>query len=451
MPLGVAYLLALLIFMSVVFLFLKRPIYEVMAISYVFVIIITRRFDMFWQYAIQPSKSGLFYTIVGFLALAHIFGETKVVEKIINFVIATVGRFRGGGGYVSLIASTFMAALSGTGPGNVAATGVFTIPAMKKTGFSSELAATVEMSCSSLGNMIPPSGIIVLCYGIYNTLYPDQISLANFWLVVWGIAIWFIAQRWLTLLGFCWYYKVDPIPEADRPPVGKSFLESWQALLIPVLIFGPIYLGAKMDTTVAARLGAAGARLFNTHTLLFTPGLAAAYGLFIARKSVKSINLKGIYEMLKSSVATVTPVAATIYIAFAISAVFGKLGMEQSVQQWFISMGLTRVSIAIILPIFCMFLGMVLPGSSQVAILGGALVAAFAAFGGNPLLIAATLPAITGAMEGMTPPLALCMYAAMGIADSKFKETAKLAYIWIGLHAVTAIIVLLGIVPILWM
>ena len=81
--------------------------------------------------------------------------------------------------------------------------------------------------------------------------------------------------------------------------------------------------------------------------------------------------------------------------------------------------------------------------------LGTTIIAIFAAAGGNPLLAAIMLPVITGAMEGMTPPLALCMYTAMGIAGSKFKETTINCLIWVGLHYAMAVICLLGILPIM--
>ena len=59
------------------------------------------------------------------------------------------------------------------------------------------------------------------------------------------------------------------------------------------------------------------------------------------------------------------------------------------------------------------------------------------------------LPAITGAMEGMTPPLAICMYTAMGIAGSKMKETTINCLIWVGIHYALSVLCLLGILPIL--
>ena len=207
-PIELLYLFALLITIVVVFVLLKRPIYEAMFIGYVVMILILGKGDKFIYYLIQPSTNTLFYAIVAFMSLAFIFGQTNVVDAIINFVLSIVGRFKGGAGFVSLIASTFMAALSGTGPGNVAATGVFTIPAMVRTGFPKELAATVEMSASSLGPMIPPSGTILLAFAALDTVFPGKYELSTFWMAVWGVGIWFILQRFITLYLFCRKYNL---------------------------------------------------------------------------------------------------------------------------------------------------------------------------------------------------------------------------------------------------
>ena len=59
------------------------------------------------------------------------------------------------------------------------------------------------------------------------------------------------------------------------------------------------------------------------------------------------------------------------------------------------------------------------------------------------------LPAITGAL-GMTPPLALCMYAAMGIAGSGMGETSRLALIWVFVHLLVAILIMAGLLPVLF-
>ena len=107
------------------------------------------------------------------------------------------------------------------------------------------------------------------------------------------------------------------------------------------------------------------------------------------------------------------------------------------------------VAIAFIVPFITAILGMVLPGSAQTKIFGTTIISVFAAAGGNPLLAAVMLPVITGAMEGMTPPLALCMYTAMGIAESDMKSTTKNCFIWVGIHYILAVVCLLGLLPIM--
>lgn len=159
------------------------------------------------------------------------------------------------------------------------------------------------------------------------------------------------------------------------------------------------------------------------------------------------MNLANLYERFKGSLEKVVPVAITIYLAYATAQVFSATEMNEVVQNWLVGMGLSRYTFAIVLPIIFMFLGMALPGSSQIAILGSAVIGAYAALGGNPVVMALLLPAMTGAMEGMTPPLALCMYTAMGIAGSGFWETTKLTFVWISFHLLLSMILLAGLLP----
>jgi C4-dicarboxylate transporter, DctM subunit len=448
-PVEVWYLTFLIFFIAILFVGLKRPVYECMIAGYVLVILMTGRYDLFLMGLIEPASSTLFYAILSFLLLAQVFGETKVVDKIIRVILASIGRVRGGGGYVSLFASTFMAALSGTGPGNVASTGVFTIPTMIRTGFPRALAATTEMSSSALGNIIPPSGIVLLTFGVYDNLYGGQLTLTQFWLLAWGVGILFFLQRWITLIGFCWYYKVEALPPEERPPLKESLRSGWMSLIIPLIIFLPLLLDNYFGGWIAQRLGSDGQAAFSRLVLVTTPGVAMIYSVMISPGKggfLKKMN--DVIFSLKRVAKKVAPVAFTIYVAYGISLVFNAIGMEESIQTWFVGMGLTRLSLAVILPLFTMFLGMVLPGSSQVAILGGALISTYAALGLNPLLIAAMLPALTGAMEGMTPPLALSMYVAMGIAESPFGETVKLAFVWISFHLLMTMVILAGWLPV---
>jgi len=453
MPVEIMYLVGLLVTIGIVFVVIKRPIYEAMFIAYLVMIVITGKYEKTLYYLLKTSTNTLFYAIVAFLVLAHIFGETNVVNSVINFILSIVGRIKGGAGYVSLIASTFMASLSGTGAGNVAATGVFTIPTMIKTGFPRFLAANVEMASSTMGCMIPPSGSILLAFAVLEGLYPGQYTLSTFWIVIWGIGIWFIVQRALTLIAFCKYYDVQPMPPEMIPSFKQTFKEGWKALLIPLVIFVPLFLDFKYNASFFTnRLGAAGAKSFSSCVILFTPGLAALYALIIARKDIPGgASLNNLFKMMKKAVKAIVPVSLTIFFAYSISFLYGDMNVGATMGKYIESMGMNTWQLALLIPFITALLGMIMPGSSQTAIFGAGLVGALAATGVNPLLAAAMLPAITGAMEGMTPPLALCMYTAMGISKSGLIETTKNCLVWVGIHFALSVVLLLGVLPILGM
>lgn len=452
MPVELLYLFVLLITIIVVFVFYKRPIYEAMFIGFVLMVLILGKQDKFLEYLLKPSTNTLFYAIVAFLTLAFIFSNTSAIDYVLDFIVAIVGRFRGGAGWVSLISSTFMAAMSGSGPGNVAADGVFTIPAMIRTGFPKALAATTEMAASSLGPMIPPSGTILLAFGVLDSLFPGKYELSAFWMAVWGVGIWFILQRALTLYWFIRAYDVQPMAKEEIPDIKETIKKGWKALLIPIMILLPMLLDFLLsDTLFTARLGEDGADALSDCVILFTPGITAIYTLIISRHEIEGgLKPSNLVKLFKKGVSSVVPVAATVYFAYCLSEVFNDVNIGATLGEYISSFNMSRLQLSIFFPLFTCFLGMFIPGSSQVAIFGVVIVSGLAAVGVNPLLAAAILPAITGSIEGMTPPLALGMYTAMGIAQSSMRETSIAALIWVFFHLITSILIIAGILPVLF-
>ena len=150
MPIEAWFIVALLAVIGVTFLVLKRPIYECMFYGYVLMVILTGEYASFFKHIEKTSTDTLFYSIIAFLVLAKILDATHAIDSVVNVIVAVFGRFRGGAAYTAVIGSTFMGALSGSGAGNVATTGVFTIPAMKKSGMPAHLAANIESACSTM-------------------------------------------------------------------------------------------------------------------------------------------------------------------------------------------------------------------------------------------------------------------------------------------------------------
>ena len=446
MVIEIWYILALLGIILITFLLLKRPIYECMFYGYVLMLLLTGEVDSFFTHIFKTSTDTLFYSIIAFLVLAKISDATKAIDSVVNVLTAIFGRIKGGAAYVAVISSTFMGALSGSGAGNVATTGVFTIPAMKKSGLPAHLAANVESSSSTMGNMIPPSGVILAALACYNEFSGAEMSQSAFWIASWGVALWFILQRVVTVFFFCRYYKVQPMDKSELPDLKVALKEGWKNLLLPVIILLPFILDNALKATFFTQRLGDGASNLSSCLLLFTPGVASVYALLVNKKNFK---IQELFGTMKKSVSGIVPVGATIFFAYCISNLFSSTDIGTGIGNVIASWNLSYVALAFLVPFITAVLGMVLPGSAQTKIFGSTIIAVFVAAGANPLLVAVMLPVITGAMEGMTPPLALCMYTAMGIAGSKMKETTLNCLVWVFLHYILSVVCLLGLLPIM--
>lgn len=432
------------------FLALKRPIYEGILVSFFVLLTITGKWGNLGDYLNTALSTSLLYSMMAFSAMAQILTKTKVIDNCVMIIVALLGRVPGGAGYAAVAASSFMGALSGSGPGNVMATGSITIPAMIKSGYPPELAANVESASSYLGNMIPPSANIVAALGAFLAVYPDsQITTGAFWSVCWGVSVWFILERFLQVFLFCRYYKIKAIPKEDVPDLAEAVKKGWSGLLLPVVILFPFVFDAVFNGTfLTDRLGAAGAKYFSSSLLIFVGGLSAVYGILIA-KNRNEMTPKAIVELFADHVKGLAPTVATCLFGYMIGALFADMNVSEQMQHVFRDLNMGYTALALVIPLMTCFLSMAIPGSSIVVMLGSGFISIFAAAGADPLLVAAMLPCICGVMGGITPPFALGMYAGMSIAKSDFAKTLKNDLWWVAAQYVLEVIVLLGWLPVI--
>ena len=432
------------------FMLLKRPVYEAVLISFIILLAITNSWKNVFSYIDSAISTSLLYSMTAFVAMSIILTKTKIIDSCIAVILSLLGRVPGGAGYVSIIASSFMGALSGSGPGNVMATGAITIPAMKKTGFPPELAANIVSNASYMGNMIPPSSNIVAALGAFTALYPaTKMTTGQFWIVLWGIALWFILHRVLMVFAFCKYYNVKAIPKEDLPSLRESLKTGWQGLLLPVIILLPFLLDYLFkDNFFTDRLGAAGAKYFSSSLLLFIPGVATIYTCLIT-KDKKTVTPHKIAKMFANGIKSISPAIAVCIFGYMIGALFADLNVAEEMQNFINGLNFSKFGLVVFICTITCFLGMVIPGSSLVVIFGPVFISTLAAVGVNPILAAAMLPCICGVMCGITPPLGLGMYAGMSLAESDFDKTFKNNLFWVFGQFFMEIIVLMGWLPII--
>lgn len=449
MPSAFLYLGIMLSVVIIWFMLLKRPVYEAILISFIVLLAVTNTWGEVWSYIDKSLSTSLLYSMTAFVAMSVIMTKTKTLDGCIAIILSLLGRVTGGAGYVSVIGSTFMGALSGSGPGNVMATGAITIPAMKKTGFPPELAANIESNASYMGNMIPPSSNIVAALGAFTALYPaSDMTMGQFWIVLWGVSFWFILQRILMVYLFCKYYKVKPMAKESLPDLKTVLKTGWQGLLLPVIILLPFLLDYLFkDTFFTARLGAAGAKSFSSSLLIFIPGIAAVYAVCIA-KDKNFLKPSKLADMFAKAVKTIAPAIAVCFVGYMVGALFASMDIAGEMEVFIESMKMGKLGMVVFICLFTCFLGMVIPGSSLIVIFGSVFVSVLASVGVDPLLAAAMLPCICGVMCGITPPLGLGMYAGMSLAESDFGKTFKNNLWWVAAQFIMEVVVLMGFLPI---
>jgi len=306
----------------------------------------------------------------------------------------------------------------------------------------------VEAHASTMGNMIPPAGMIAIAFAALDTLYPGQYTMSQFWILLWGIAIWFILQRILTLYLMCRYYKVAPMKKEDLPSLRKTLKQGWRAVFLPIIVFLPFFLTNTFADFFEARLGA-GASSFNSSILLFIPSLIVVCGIFLSGKeTIRKMTPKFIYKEICNGMMSVVPTSALVLFAYFVSNVFADIHVEEAIGQYISAMNLPLVALAFIIPLFMAVMGMLIPGSTQVKIFGGIVISVIAAAGGNPFMTAAMLPCICGAMHGVTPPYCTCIYVASGIAQAELKPALLNCVFWIVGHYLLSVVMLLCILPV---
>ena len=446
------YLGIMLAVICVWFLVLKRPVYEAVLLAFLVLLTVTGTWGNVLTYIDEGLSTSLLYSMVAFVAMSIILTKTKIVDSCIAVILSLIGRIRGGAGYTAVIASAFMGALSGSGPGNVMATGSLTIPAMKRSGFPSELAANIESNSSYMGNMIPPSSNIVAAMAAFTTFATGagiaEVSQGQFWIVLWGIAVWFIAQRLIMVWAFCKHYKVKPMTKEELPNLKETFKAGWQALLLPVIILLPFILDATLTNTFfTARLGADGAKALSKSVLLFVAGISSIYACLIV-KDKSTITPNKLAKMFADGVKSISPAIGVCVFGYMIGAMFEDLGVAEALGEVMSTWNFGKFGMVLAICAITCVMGMVVPGSSQVVIFGPVFIVLLNNVGVNPLLAAAMLPCICGVMCGITPPLGLGMYAGMTMAESDFSKTFKNNLWWVAAQFILQILILMGWLPV---
>lgn len=242
--------------------------------------------------AAEQILNGLFnsYVLLAvplFILAADLMNIGSLTDRLLNFCLVLVGRFRGGLGHVNVVANMIFAGMSGSAIADAVGIGRIIIGMMAKDGrYPVAYAAAITAAAAIIGPIIPPS-IPMVVYALVSDTSIGYLFLGG---VVPGVLLGVSFMIMNSILARRRNYPVEPpIPLREVPTIT---LNAIPALLLPVILLFGIYGGVMTPTEGAAA--------------------AAFYALFASTVLYRSVSWKQLYDALLSSSKATTSIGMLI-------------------------------------------------------------------------------------------------------------------------------------------
>lgn len=335
-----------------------------------------------------------------FILFGAVMNKSGMGKFFNDISLALAGHTKGGPAKVSVIASGLLGSINGSAVANVVTTGAFTIPLMKKTGYSAEFAGAVESSASVGGQLLPPvmGAAAFIMAEMLGVKYSEIIVCAAVPALLYYAGI--LVQVQLRA------YKngLVGIPKERLPKAGLIMKEQGH-LLIPILFL--LFMLFFSGTTV----------IFSAFYTIIVTVLVS-----MLRKSTR-MSFKDIVDSLAEGAKATVAVAIACACVGMIIGVSSKTGFGLNMANAIIALGGKSLFFTLVFSmITCMILGMGLPSIPAYIITATIAAPALAQLGVSEM--AAHLFAFYFAMfANITPPVALAAFAAAGLSGGNAVKT----------------------------
>jgi len=380
-------------------------------------------FQWFDQEAIFGIPIGV---SVDFIFLFVLFGallETAGGGKyFLDLAFAMVGKMRGGPAKAAILGSGMTGLISGSSIANTVTTGTFTIPIMKKTGFSKEKAGAIEVSSSVNGQIMPPvmgAAAFVMASFIGVTYY-EVVKHAFLPAIISYIALFYISHLEALKLG------LKGMEDSDVPNLKKTFLGGLHFLIpIFVLIYMLVFLRFTASysiffATITLILVNLVNRIFNKSN--FKAGLRIWFNETVVGFEKGALNMVG--------------VGIAIATAGVIVGAVGSTGLSTNLIIVIETIAKDNVVILLFLTIIlCLLLGMGLPTTANYVVVASLMATVLVDVGNAsgyifPLIAVHLFVFYFGLMADVTPPVGLASYAAAAISGGDPLKTGVQALLY---------------------
>jgi len=375
---------------------------------------------------------------VDFIFLFVLFGallETAGGGKyFLDLAFAMVGKMRGGPAKAAILGSGMTGLISGSSIANTVTTGTFTIPIMKKTGFSKEKAGAIEVSSSVNGQLMPPvmGAAAFVMASFLGVTYFEVVKHAFLPAIISYVALFYISHLEALKL------NLKGMDDADVPNLKKTFLSGLHFLIpIFVLVYMLVYL----------RFTASYSIFFATIALIIVN-----FGYILFKNQDFKVAIKTWFNQtivgFEKGALNMVGVGIAIATAGIIVGAVGSTGLSTNLIIVIEFIARDNVVILLFLTIIlCLILGMGLPTTANYVVVASLMATVLVDVGNAsgfvfPLIAVHLFVFYFGLMADVTPPVGLASYAAAAISGGDPLKTGLQAF-WYSLRT--------GILPIVFL
>ena len=343
--------------------------------------------------------------VIMFVLFGAFMERTGIGQLFMDFALSLTGHTAGGPGKVAVVSSSLFGTVSGSAVANVLVDGPITIPLMKRTGFRPPFAAAVEAVASTGGQIMPP------IMGAAAFVMAEFLAVSYFQVTLWAIipavlyyiavffAVHFESKR-VGLLG---------LPRSEIPRFTQVMRERGHLFIpIAVVLAGLIYGYSAPLCALAATL--------------------SCIPVAMLRKSTrKGISWRTVWGALEDGAKNSVAVAMACACAGIIIGVITQTGAAINFTAVVVGLAQEMLVLALLLTMLAgIVLGMGMPTTPAYIVMVSLLVPAIIKLGAIPP--AAHMFAFYFAiLSAITPPVALAVYAAAGLAKANLWETGWVA------------------------
>jgi len=363
-------------------------------------------------------SSFLLLAIPLFVLAAEFMNAGSIMDRLLRFCNAIVGRFRGGMAHVNVVQSIIFASMSGSALADAASSGKLMQSLMTRDGrYPPAYAAALTTVSSVIGPIIPPSIPLVL-YALVSDTSVGYLFLGG---VIPGLLLGAVQMALIAVTA-----KRRNFPVEDKVPLRELPRVTWQAfpaLLMPVILLGCLYSGITTPTEAAA--------------------VAAAYALAVSALLYRSVTLRDVYHSLCTSARITVSIGMLIAGALVFNYVITVENIPRTLSALLSAYQMSPLVFLLAVNVLLLVLGCFLEGTTIILVILPVLLPTAKALGIDPVHFG--VMTVTNIMLGLvTPPYGLLLFMMNKIANVPLRDIVRevmpFLYVMIGALALIMLV-----------